>query len=179
MFEVVLCFSFPMHRYPQVFALIALPALLVSCQNGKLPLGGGSGVEDPYVSSYPSDGGYNPYPNQPGRVAGRVSEPSYETPVAPAEADPYAFHAPSNASSGSVRTSPPISSTPVKSTGSSRPKGTVANKTTAAKASSYKVSKGDTLYGIALKNKTTVAKLKSLNGLSSDLIRPGQRLKLR
>jgi D-gamma-glutamyl-meso-diaminopimelic acid endopeptidase CwlS len=41
------------------------------------------------------------------------------------------------------------------------------------------VAKGDTLYGIALKNKTTVAKIKAASGLKSDLIRPGQKLKLR
>lgn len=40
------------------------------------------------------------------------------------------------------------------------------------------VSKGDTLYSIAKKNQTTVASLKTLNGLTSDLILPGQKLRL-
>jgi LysM repeat protein len=168
-----------MTLYARVLALIVLPALLVSCQSGKLALGSGSGVEDPYVSNYPSDGGFNPYPNQPGRVAGRLTEPSYETPVAPAEADPYAFHSPSNAPRSSVSTAKPIPSAPNKGTASSKPKSLVAKKTTSPRTSTHTVARGDTLYGIAIKNKTTVAKLKAVNGLASDLIRPGQKLKLR
>lgn len=42
----------------------------------------------------------------------------------------------------------------------------------------YKVKKGDTLSGIAQKNRVTVSKLKQWNGLASSLIRPGQRLKI-
>jgi len=40
------------------------------------------------------------------------------------------------------------------------------------------VSKGDTLYGLALKNKTTVAKIKAANGMSGDMIRLGQKVKI-
>lgn len=40
------------------------------------------------------------------------------------------------------------------------------------------VSKGDTLYSIAKKNNTTVASIKTLNGLTGDLIFPGQELQL-
>ncbi|MCO7125628.1 LysM peptidoglycan-binding domain-containing protein [Sporolactobacillus shoreicorticis] len=39
--------------------------------------------------------------------------------------------------------------------------------------------KGDTLWDLAIKNKTTVAKLKKLNKLKSDIIYPGQILKLK
>ncbi len=40
------------------------------------------------------------------------------------------------------------------------------------------VKKGDTLYDIAVKYKTSVSKIKMLNGLNSNIIRPGQKLKL-
>jgi len=42
----------------------------------------------------------------------------------------------------------------------------------------HTVRKGDTLYDIAKKYKTKVAKIKSLNGLRSNTIRPGQKLRL-
>ncbi len=38
------------------------------------------------------------------------------------------------------------------------------------------VKKGDTLYALARRNKTTVTAIKRANGLKSDLIKPGQRL---
>lgn len=43
----------------------------------------------------------------------------------------------------------------------------------------YKVVKGDTLFGIAKDHKMTVEKLKSINGLKSDLLSIGQVLKLK
>lgn len=169
----------------RAIAFLALTSLLASCQNGNSPFKKSGGAQDPYVSNYPSDGGYNPYPDQPGRVAGR--DVSYETPVAPVEADPYAFNAPSRppekaASSGTkprtVASSGTKSASPAKRSGGARSGGSTAKKSSSA-PSSHTVAKGDTLYGIALKNKTTVAKIKAANGLSSDLIRPGQKLKLR
>ncbi|MDG5491437.1 LysM peptidoglycan-binding domain-containing protein [Psychroserpens sp. SPM9] len=41
------------------------------------------------------------------------------------------------------------------------------------------VSKGDTLYSIAKRNNTTVAAIKTLNGLHSNLIIPGQKIQLK
>jgi peptidoglycan hydrolase-like protein with peptidoglycan-binding domain len=42
----------------------------------------------------------------------------------------------------------------------------------------YQVKSGETLYGIALKFKLTVAQLKALNGLTSDTVSIGQVLKV-
>jgi LysM repeat protein len=42
----------------------------------------------------------------------------------------------------------------------------------------YEVQTGDTLYGIAAKFKTTVAAIKQLNGLKSDSLKAGQKLKI-
>ena len=43
---------------------------------------------------------------------------------------------------------------------------------------SYTVKSGDSLYSIAAKNNTTVAKLKSLNNITSNNIKAGQKIKL-
>ncbi len=42
----------------------------------------------------------------------------------------------------------------------------------------YTVVNGDNLYRISLRNGTTVNALKNANGLTSDLIQPGQRLRI-
>lgn len=42
----------------------------------------------------------------------------------------------------------------------------------------HTIAKGDTLWGISRRYKVPVADIKSANGLSSDLIRPGQTLRL-
>jgi LysM repeat protein len=68
------------------------------------------------------------------------------------------------------------SSPPKKTTASSKP----AKKPTPSKSSSvsHTVKSGDTLYGLALRYKSTVAKIKAANGLKSDVIRPGQTLRI-
>jgi LysM repeat protein len=158
----------------RLLALSTTCLVLASCENTK------STSNDPYASNYGNDGHYNPYPGQSGYAA--ASTPTYQKPPMPVEpappADPYAF-------SATKKTTPssPAPSTPQKTTASSSStkKKSTPSKSTAKKSSSgsrYAVSKGDTLYGIALKKKTTVAKLKAANGLKNDLIRPGQSLKI-
>jgi len=158
----------------RILALSATCLVLASCENTK------STSSDPYASNYGNDGHYNPYPGQSGYAAG--STPTYQKPPMPVEpeppADPYAFSATKKTTPSST-----VASTPKKTTASSSStkKKATPSKSTAKKSSSgsrYAVSKGDTLYGIALKKKTTVAKLKAANGLKSDLIRPGQSLKI-
>jgi LysM repeat protein len=154
---------------------------LASCENTKK-----SSSSDPYASNYGTDGHYNPYPGQSGYAS---STPKYQTPPAPpsqpaepeAPANPYSF-------SGTKKVTPSgsTSSTPKKtvaSSSSAKKKSTPSKstvKTTGKKSSGsrYSVSKGDTLSSIARKKGTSVAKIKAANGLSSDLIRVGQSLKI-
>jgi len=163
-----------MTKTPLLFALLAALAL-GACNSTN----SGSTASDPYASNY-NDGHYNPYPGQSGRVDS--SAPTYTQPPAPQApapqppANPYAFDAPKPAPSTSAAST---SSSRPKSTTKSKPKSTASkSKSKSSSGSRHTVGKGDTLYGIALKKKTTVAKLKAANGLKSDLIRPGQTLKI-
>jgi LysM repeat protein len=167
---------------PAIARLLAPAALLalVSCQSTK-----NTASADPYATNYGADGGYNPYPGQTGYVApggSTYQAPAYpQTPTytqapsqsysTPPPSDPYAFSAPKtspSSSSGSTK----------KKTSSSSAKKSTSTKKKSSSGSRYTVQKGDTLYGIARKKGSTVSRIKSANGLSSDVIRPGQSLKI-
>jgi LysM repeat protein len=77
-----------------------------------------------------------------------------------------------------VRTSPPARKTPTTASSSSRKPSTSKSSSKSSGSVSHNVKPGDTLYGLALRYKSTVAKIKSANGLKSDLIRPGQTLRI-
>jgi LysM repeat protein len=81
--------------------------------------------------------------------------------------------APKKTSSGASKKTPTTASTASKSTPK---KSTATPAKKSATGGSYKVKKGDTLYGIARKSGSTVAKIKAANGLKSDVIRDGQTL---
>lgn len=154
-------------KLSRFLSALLLSLLAVSCKNTQ-----DSQYEDPYVSNFGNDGGYNPYPDSGGYSQPAPSTPSYDTPPS----DPYAFSSSSSSSGSSSSSYTP----PKTSTSSPKPKTSSSSKSTAKKSSSrsHTVARGDTLYGLARKYGTSVSKIKSANGLSSDLIRIGQRLKI-
>lgn len=178
-------------------AALALSAVsgLVSCKTTE--------SSPDYASNFGADGGFNPYPGQgayaqPGTLlpagaststsSSRSSHPQY------AEAPPPPPPGYEVSSSTHAYTSPPVpgaaSSSVKKSTTSSKPSTSTASKkttTTPTKkpvtkkkptASTYTVVKGDTLSAIARKKGTTVAKIKAANGMSSDFLSIGKKLKI-
>jgi LysM repeat protein len=55
----------------------------------------------------------------------------------------------------------------------------IKNQKKEIKSAFYVVKKNDTLGGIAIKTKIPLSKLKKINHLNSDIIRPGQKLRLK
>ncbi|WP_206170920.1 LysM peptidoglycan-binding domain-containing protein [Phragmitibacter flavus] len=73
------------------------------------------------------------------------------------------------------------SRTASRSSSSSKPRVTTTTKrktTSSSGSRSHVVKKGDTLYGLARRYGSTVAKIKSASGLRSDLLRPGMTLRI-
>lgn len=140
--------------------------------------------------------GEYPFDSQGNYVSAWAAEGEQRSGRAPVFGTDYSSWQSSHGGSG--RSSPPkktttvvsstrSSSTPAKKTtttssSTQRSSSTTAKKPTPTKSSSSSVShtvkSGDTLYGLALRYKSTVAKIKAANGLKSDIIRPGQRLRI-
>lgn len=99
--------------------------------------------------------------SEPKRIP--LSPPIKITSTAPKKTGSVTAKKTPTVASKSSTTAKKTASSPVKKTGTSR---------------SYIVKKGDTLFGIARKSGTSVAKIKAANGLKSDNIRDGQSLKI-
>lgn len=158
---------------------------LASCKSTQNTSGG-------QYASYPADGSYHPYP------AGQEGKYKYqqytEAPPPPAYSgsdegvsskkkkkgsDTSSSKSKSKSKSGTKSKSKKSSDdddTPHKSSSSNGT--THKKKSSSSSSSTYTVKSSDTLYGIAKKHHTTVSKIKSLNGLKSDTIHGGQKLKL-
>lgn len=151
----------------RILALSLAVLGLASCKSTSNP--NGTGAADPYATG----GGYNPYPDQGGYATNAAPSyfqpPSYQSPAPEPTPphDPYAYSAPKKSTPTSS------SATKKKTTASAGP-----SKKASTASKRHTIQKGDTLYGIARSGGTTVAKLKAANGLTSDLIRPGQTLKI-
>ncbi len=76
----------------------------------------------------------------------------------------------------SVRAKKPVSVAAKKKT--TQPKKVTTVKKTVKPSAMYTVTKGDTLYGIAIKNKVSVDQLKKWNGLTGSALSIGQKLKV-
>lgn len=134
-------------------------------------------ASDGYTSAS-AEGGYNPYPGSSGTPSyqeyqpsqPQPSQPQYQTYTPPQQQQSYA--------PSPDYTPSPDYSAPPSSPAPKKKKSTSTGTKSSRGGSSYTVKGGDTLYRIARNKGTTVSKIKSANGLTSDLIRPGQTLKI-
>ena len=136
---------------------------------------------------YPATSNPNPQPTYPATET--TSYPSYPSqptttyPSSQPSASDYPSSPPStNYPSGESTYYPPSQPTTRPTTTTrptppaSRPQPT---QPTSSGAGTYTVSQGETLWAISRKFNTTVDKLKALNGLSDNTIKPGQQLRVK
>ena len=166
-------------------ACVALTAIgMSSC---KSPNGGGA-----YASS--DGGGYNPYPNggggavtnssslTPANTQPRYAEapppppPGFDRPSEKFEPEPTIRH--SSSSTGTSKKKSKTKSTSTASSGKKKSGTSSSGGYVASGGSVHTVITGDTLYAIAVHNHTTVPKLRALNHMKSNVISPGQKIKV-
>ena len=117
----------------------------------------------------------------------RTLNPQYRADYIPASSSPYPLCLPSGKietflkaqDSICARSADSLQRRPVKIEPQGREKKGSKASTKDGSGKYYTVRKGDTLYRIATKHGLTVHKLKQLNGMKSDNIRVGQKLKVR
>lgn len=175
-------------RFLPLFAAALFSFCGASCES--------TGTAD--AGAYPQDGGYNPYGTPQGQSNYQQYTPtqSYGQPQAPPSyaqqqpkppygsrppqtyppqqnygQQPYQTYQPQQGYTPSPDYAPPSDYAP-------EPSGTRGKKSGGHSGGAYTVQRGDTLYRIAINHGTTVSRLKSTNGLVSDIIQPGQQLTL-
>lgn len=115
-------------------------------------------------------------------VSSATPAPPPPTSSQPAESPPVTLRSTATSSSTTRSQAASRSSSGSSTTAASSPKPKPtpkpAAKSTSSSSVTHTVKSGDTLYGLALRYKSSVAKIKSANGLKSDLIRPGMKLKI-
>jgi flagellum-specific peptidoglycan hydrolase FlgJ/LysM repeat protein len=119
------------------------------------------------TSSYPTTSNPNPNPTYPSTETSTY--PSTTT-TYPSTTTTYPSSRPST--NPNIPTAPPSRPTTVKP----QPKPTQPS---AAVGEFYTVQQGETLWGISRKLSTTVDKLKALNNLTDNIIKPGQQLRVK
>ena len=117
----------------------------------------------------------------------RTLNPQYRVDYIPASTSPYPLCLPSAKIESFImaqdsivaRTADSLQRRPIKIEPQGKAKGKGKGGATSGSGKYYTVKKGDTLYRIASKHGITVQQLKKLNGMKSDNIRVGQKLKVR
>lgn len=117
----------------------------------------------------------------------RTLNPQYRVDYIPASTSPYPLCLPSAKIESFImaqdsivaRTADSLQRRPIKIEPQGKAKGKGKGSATSGSGKYYTVKKGDTLYRIASKHGITVQQLKKLNGMKSDNIRVGQKLKVR
>jgi len=169
----------PLPHLPLLLAA-GLGCVALSACNSTKPKYAQSGGGGAYAT-YPSDGHYNPYPNAPQGTVTRYQEYTEAPPPPPLE-EPKPKPKPKSSGAAPSRTTASTGSS--KTTAKKKPAtaATAASKPASTKstgrATVYVVKPKDSLWSISRKYHTTISKLKSANGLTSDLIRDGQKLKI-
>lgn len=145
-----------MRSFCILLPLLGLAALTTSCKSTKTA-STNAYQNNPYYSSSGNTTNYSSTPSN-------SSYPSYtENTYTPPTSVPSVPSVPTY--------NQPTYTGPATSGGSSAPVSY-----TGSGSKTHTVSSGENLYRISQKNGTTVAALKSANGLTSDVIRPGQQL---
>lgn len=109
----------------------------------------------------------------------KALNPQYRTSLIPGEARPCILRMPGDKVNAFLEAGDSIYVQPEEMKGVTEVAVSESKPKSVRSTQTVRVRKGDTLGAIAKRNHTTVAKIKRLNGLRSNIINPGQRLRVR